>query len=137
MQIIVYWRALRSGFREPPANGEEVGIVGGAAQTPKFVEYQDKIPANPGKKDAQCPWLKKYTPNVFDFIKLRPPFAEKDTKTSFCRSHQRMVFTIFVGDDLQPKFRTKNSLGKFAEIPAKIFLTPKNWPALTLMPPTT
>ena len=62
MQIIVYWRALRPGFREPPANGEEVGIAGGASADPevcrisgqKIHENQDKIPANPGKKDAQC-----------------------------------------------------------------------------------
>ena len=34
MQIIVYWRALRPGFREPPANVEKVGIVGGASADP-------------------------------------------------------------------------------------------------------
>jgi len=88
----------------------------------------------------------KKTPNVLDLKNMRPTFLtskncphrlKKNTRRPFCRSHQRTVFTIFVGEDLQPKFRTKNILGKFAEIPAKIFLTPQNWPAPTLMPPTT
>jgi len=51
MQIIVYWRALRPGFREPPPNGEEVGIVGGASADPEVCQI---LRQNPGKKDAQC-----------------------------------------------------------------------------------
>ena len=85
----------------------------------------------------------KKTPNVLDLKNIRPTVLtskncahrlQKNTRKPFCRSYQRMVFTIFVGDDLQPKFRTKNFLGKFAEIPAKIFLTPKIDPLLRLCP---
>jgi len=48
---------------EPPFNGGHGAIAPVAtplnpalvqAQTQTFVEYQDKILANPGKKDAQC-----------------------------------------------------------------------------------
>ena len=49
------------------------------------------------------------------------------------RSHQKKVFMIFVGENLWAK-GVQNFSGKFGEIRAKIFHTPKNLPAPTSMP---
>ena len=72
MQIIVYRRALRPGFWEPPANGEGVGIARGQAQTQKFVEYLGKKSMKIKTKSLQI--RAKKMPNVLDLRNIRPTF---------------------------------------------------------------
>jgi len=72
MQIIVYWRALRPGFWEPPANGEEVGIAGGASADPEVCGISRQ---NPWKSRRNpCKSGQKKTPNVLDLKNIRPTF---------------------------------------------------------------
>jgi len=72
--------------------------------------------------------LAKIVPNVFDLKKWLPTFAE---------SHEDLILVILpkagVHDFCRRKYSHNNLLGKFGESQAKIFSTPKNVPAPTLM----
>jgi len=74
--------------------------------------------------------LEKRRATLFDFIKWRPTFADKHTKTFF-GGHPKKVFMIFEGKNCRqsrPKL-----FGQVWENSGKILRSPKNLPAPTPM----
>ena len=76
-------------------------------------------------KSAQNLWKsgQKRRPTLFHFIKWRPTFAEKHTKTFF-GDHPKKVFMIFEGKKIVGKV-AQNVSGKFGKIRAKSFAPQK------------
>ena len=134
MQIIVYWSALRPGFREPPANGEEVWIVGGASADPEVCQISRQNPCNSGQKRrpmfltwkicAQRFWLQKIAPTVWR--KTREDLFADHTKE---RSSRFLWVRICSQNFEQKTFWA--SLRKFRQ---KSFSPPKIGPLLRLCP---
>jgi len=125
MQNIVYWRALHPGFREPPPNGEEVGIVGGASADPEVCQISRQNP---------CKSRQKKTPNVLDLKNIRPTFLtskncahrlQKNTRRPLFAGHTKERSSRFLWERISSQnFEQKTFWASLRKFQQKSFSPP-------------